>query len=194
MSENQPAKVTKFQHREKAPTKKVVDRSIEDKTIEEILLTDTHVIRIHHSSYSQSMFPQIDYSLWRAKKRAEKEIKYIQEDLCYPYVEDDFGADHQARRIWEATKERKVKRYLGNNQLSVNAFSGMLLSVDTLSEGYKGTNKQKFEVLVDIVNANDYDSYNKKSTQEKIEFVEGIRKHVYKLLQFLSKQTPALSK
>ncbi|MBI4453258.1 hypothetical protein HY636_01310 [Candidatus Woesearchaeota archaeon] len=189
MDENLPVNENVSQHGKKAPAK-----STEDRSIEEILLADPHVVRIHHSSYSQSMFPQIDYSLWRAKKRAEREIKYLQEDLCRTYVEDDFGADHHARRMWEATKERRVRRYLDNNPLGVNAFTGMLLSVDALNEGYKGTNPNEFEVLVDLVDANDYENYNKESTQEKIEFVDRIKKRVYGLLQFLSKQELVLSR
>lgn len=184
MSKNQPAKVTKLQHREKAPTKSIGD----------ILLADPHVVRIHYSSYSESMLPQIDYSLWRAKKRAEKEIKALQDYLCMPYIEDDFGADHSARRRWESTQEKRVWGYLDKNPIGANNYAMVILTVNGLNYGYKGTNPEEFERLRNALFADYPSNYNEKSITVKIEFAEKIKKRVYELLQFLSEQKPVVSR
>ena len=59
-----------------------------------------------------------------------------------------------------------------------------------LFEGdYTGKNKEKFLELINNATSKpiDHESYDSKSSKEKIEYIKAIKKDIYAVLEFLSK-------
>lgn len=153
------------------------------------LLEDHHVTTIHRSDYSE--FPKIDYTLWRAKKYAERTVGELQEYLARNYVEDDFGEDHDGRNEWIAGKDKETYKFLCKSPLRPIAYSNVYLSVSSLRRRYKGTNHDELERLTENILENYPDDYDVYPIADKVKLVEETKRKVYEILRFLSLQKPA---
>lgn len=162
------------------------------KPIEEILKQDPHIKAIHPAE--EWDIPEIDYSLFKKENREiqREAIKRLKDYLNGPYIVDDF-ADHGQRRDWKGQLKETYTGfydYYKNNAIKINSVHAVRSAMNILRDDYKDENPQEFQMLTEkVINMTfiNFEQYDSKSNQEKIEFAKQVKAEVYKVLKFLSK-------
>lgn len=165
-----------------------------ENNIEEILKNDLHVIVIHPAEKWD--LPNIDYSLWSKKRREHKKrnIRQLEDFLQQPYIVDDFGNNHIARRTWRKLLELKYSwfsDYYEKNALKWGSTQLVFLVMETLPSSYLGQDLEQLKSLTENVMGmveNKEKEYSLKSNQEKMDYMKQIKKEAYGILKFLSQE------
>ncbi len=165
-------------------------------TIEDRVLSDPHILRIEPAEGWQRL--DIDYArLDPAHQESDREIiELIYTLLEHPYIVDDFGADHQARREWKEwyrVNDKEVYGFMENNALRSNKVVNLLISsLEVFQRSYQGTDendRNRFQegvrgfwgMTIPAL------SYNGLAVEEKIVYIRSLKEKAYALLQMLAK-------
>lgn len=160
--------------------------------MERILLEDPHVKAIHHDEEWAPL--EIDYNFWTEEWGEVQKggIENLKRQLDYPYIEDDFGSSHNARRLWAKELEGKYqwfRQYHKTNALRINFIFAILGTLGNLTIGYAGPNKDELANLIQETKNKHTKGYNLLPTTEKIKHVKQLKQATYDILKFLSEQS-----
>ena len=169
-----------------------MDSQLPDSEIERILQNDQHIVAIHPAE--EWKIPTISYSRFKQEKKAsvEDKVKQIVDFLNCPYIEDDFGSDHPARRKWECELEAKYdwfKAYMARNALSNTKLATLRNCFTLLELDYIAPDINEFKAIMgksDVLCMDYRATCESKPTKEKIDYVKNVKQAVYQVLLFLS--------
>ncbi len=134
-----------------------------------------------------------------AKKTLPLFVKLAGQFLNKPYIIDNFGSDHSARRKWRTKLEEKkddqeeekspfIEDIYKNNCLNINSFGNIASLLSSLI--YSGVfisaaaNEKSVAVAKNLaIKAYEYDKMN---TAEKVEYIKKAKKQLFELLTLMS--------
>ena len=163
--------------------------------IENILRKDKRITGIYRGE--EWDIPDISKKLWDAGNQKNLQLLSLAIDfLNEPYILDDFGSYHKARRKWR--DDMKVKylwfsEYYERNALKVNSLIFLNNTLENLVRGYTGKNRQTLQELeVIAISQLSLSAYDLLTAEEKVERVRAVKEKLYDLLQFLGSEKPSL--
>jgi hypothetical protein len=162
--------------------------------LEQILMRTNHIKDIHYESHRD--LPSIDFELWKSESSQYISgcVQRFGLALNLPYIEDDFGKDHERRRSWEKHYLRKhleVMNYYYSNALRGNNLLSTISLIEALQDArgqYVGSNKVGLRRRIRSLVA-----YKDKYYDDRAEYVKELKERTYRLLVYLSEQSPASS-
>jgi hypothetical protein len=140
------------------------------------------------------VFREIDYDLFNPqyKDSVEETVKDLESELKCPYIVDHFK-DHTARRRWRKTLPAEERKLIEENALRINNIVCLSQMIYILAETYNGPNKERIneehQQIDQLLEGFDSTIYDQMTSQEKITFVQRIKRHAYAVLESLAEES-----
>ncbi len=167
--------------------------------IESILSRDPHFIKVHPAEEWEEV--TIDRKLWKDKDYEDvlRSVNLLVGYLNRPYIEDDFGSDHEKRREWQTDYEKKygepMEQFFREDSLKGGipyfAMGSPLLG---LRMKYIGEDKEEFKRQIEMIYEGlppkiDYDL--ELDTSQKIAVIKSLKVRIHRFLKYLSSESRA---
>ena len=159
--------------------------------IEAIIITKYPIVELYSDIVPN--LPKVNINLWesRFQKSRKGMMDGFKEACHYPFMIDSFDQNNDERYKWKIKmlKDHHWFDEFYNKTALCGSAVDVLFEIVGVDKGYVGSNKPQLLELSNQQNLLDKE-YGDKTTKEKIEFVRIIRTKGYKILNFLSKQSP----
>ncbi|HII16309.1 TPA: response regulator [Candidatus Woesearchaeota archaeon] len=189
--------IFKNDYSEENITRFVIDSVLPDKdTIERLIRNEPHVEGIIPAE--DWAMPKISYGLFgKEGKKAKEYVTEILFLLRLPYLIDNFGENHQARREWGGNMARRFFWATDSpvlaNAMRFNKYFGIAGVLKHLNEWYLGSNKEEakeeiktFETMLTMYK-------NELSSDQQLNAAKQMKQQAYNILQLYEKKKSSIT-